>query len=154
MSRQLIRQRPPADDDLQAATEEDKPKLARAAATTARQASTAEQASRTTSIQGDLRGVVQAADRSAYFVGRYSPEKSAVPGAGRMSLDMVVERRMAEFNIPDSLRHCVMELIHILRDHGLGAALAALHNEPAIDARHQGSVGRLLVAVAETGARP
>jgi hypothetical protein len=59
----------------------------------------------------------------------------------------IIERRMAEIGVPDALRHCVWELIHILREHGLGAALQAMHNDPAIDRPHQDQVRRLLVAI-------
>jgi hypothetical protein len=41
-----------------------------------------------------------------------------------------------------------------LQDHGIGAALTALRNDRAIDARHQGSIGHLLAALAKPEAGP
>jgi hypothetical protein len=125
--------------------EEEKRKPPHAAGPSAKPAPTAESERRKTGLEPE---------RNAYFGGRYSQAMFGGPGAVRMSLDMIVDHRMAEFGVPNSLRHCVMDLIQILREHGIGAALTALHNDPAIDARHQASVGRLLAAVADSGVRP
>jgi len=145
MSRPLVRKIPPADDDLEPTTEEEKRKLAEAAPGTTKQSPTLPQASPPARSPAAPQGSdPHAADRAAYFSGRYSPAGSE---AGQMSPEMIADRRIAEFDLPASLRHCVADLIHILRDHDLGAALAALHNDPAIDKKYEGLISRLLVAV-------
>lgn len=148
MSRQPVRLRPPADDDLQATTEEEKRKRTEAAPGTTKQSPMLVHASPAARNQPAIQGAgPHAADRAAYFGGQYSPAVPAGADAGRMSPDMIAERRLAEFGLPDSLRHCVADLLHIMRDHGLGAALAALHNDPAIDKKYDGPIRSLLTAV-------
>jgi hypothetical protein len=137
MSRQLVRQRPPADDDLQPAVDEEVRKLAQAAVGTTKQALAAPQAARPAHGEAAVHGGPHAADRNAYFSGRYSP----------LGPEMIVARRMAELGVPDFLRHCVLDLIRVLRERGLGAALAALHDDPAIDRRFEGQVRSLLAAI-------
>jgi hypothetical protein len=75
-------------------------------------------------------------------------------GSASMSPEMIAERRLVELGLPDSLRHCVADLIHILRDHGLGEALAALQSDPAIDQKDHGPIGRLLATVDRDDRRP
>jgi hypothetical protein len=138
MSRQLVHQRPPAEDDLQPATEEEVRKLAQAAVGTTKQA-VAPQAvgpARAAASPGGL----PAADRSAYFSEQYSPVGPAGP-------EMIVDRRLAEFGVPDLLRRCVLNLIRVMREHGLAAALAALHEDSALDRRFENPVRSLLAAI-------
>jgi hypothetical protein len=148
MSRPLFRQRPPADDDLQPVAEEELHKQRQAAAGTTKQPPTSLVANRPghgeAAPQG---GGLHTADRGAYFSGQYAPAASPSADAGLPSPELIVDRRLAEFNLPASLRHCVLDLIHMLRDHGLSAALAALHNDAAIDRRHEDQVRRLLTAI-------
>jgi hypothetical protein len=148
MSRQPVRQRPPADDDLQATGEEEKRRLAEAAARTTKPTSPVPQASPAARGQPTPQaGAPHADDRAAYFSGRYSSMGATGSGSASMSPEMIAERRLAELGLPDSLRHCVADLIHILRDQGLGEALAALHNDPAIDRKYEGPIRRLLADV-------
>lgn len=148
MSRQPVRQRPPADDDLEPTTEEEKRRLAEAASRTTKPSQAMPQAG--PAARGPstpLASAPHADGRAAYFSGRYSPMGPAGSGPARMSPEMIAELRLAELGLPDSLRHCVADLIRILRDHGLGEALAALHNDPAIDREYEGPLRRLLADV-------
>jgi hypothetical protein len=130
MSRQMVRQRPPADDDLQPAVDEEVRRLAQAAAGTTQQAPA-----------GPRAAAPAAADRSAYFSGKYSPTGP----------DMTVARRMADLGVPDFLHHCVSDLVHVLRERGLTAALEAMYHDPTIDRRIEGPVRRLLAAIDREG---
>jgi hypothetical protein len=125
MSRQLVRQRPPAEDDLQPAVEEEMHKLALAAVGTTRQTPAAPQAG------------PQMTERSAYFSGQYAP----------VAAEMTIARRLAMLGVPHFLRHCVLDLIHVLRERGLGAALAAMHDDPTLDRRFADPVRNLLAAI-------
>ncbi len=148
MSRQPVRQRPPADDDLQATTsEEEKRRLAEAAARTTKPPATVARATTPASGQPMPQASAAHADRAAYFSGRYSSTGPTGPSPARMSPEMIAEHRLAELGLPDSLRHCVADLIHILRDHGLGEAIAALHHDPAIDKKYEDPIRRLLATV-------
>jgi hypothetical protein len=147
MSRQMVRQRPPAEDDLQPVVDEEVRKLAQAAVGTTKLAPSAPQAARPAHGEAAVQGGSHAADRNAYFSGQYSPVASAGPAAGRKGLEMIIDRRMGELGMPDTLRHCVLDLIQVLRERGLGAALAALQDDPAIDRRYEGQVRSLLAAI-------
>jgi hypothetical protein len=141
MSRQPIRQLPPA-DDLQPTTDEEARKLAEAEVGK-KQAPVASQAAKSAHTEAAVPGGPHAPDRSAYFSGQYSP----VGPAGPARPEMTVDRRLAEFGVPDSLRHCVLDLVRVLREHGLAAALAALHADPALDRRFENPVRSLLTAI-------
>jgi hypothetical protein len=147
MNRQLVRQRPPADDDLQTETDEDLQKRHHAGAGTMKEPQVSPQARKLAREDMTSGAGPHAVDRSAYFTGRYSPDGRGSSVMARKVPDEIVDRRMLEFNVPGSLRHCVWELIHALREHGLNAALAALHNDPAIDRRYEGPVRSLLAAI-------
>src|SRR5438874_473446 len=115
MSRQMVRQRPPADDDLQATPEQELRKPAQAAAGTTKLSAPLSEVG--TSAHAEAAPQSHAADRAAYFTGHYAGAKIAT-GA-----DTTIEQQIAALGLPDALRHCVWELIHILRDQGIGAAL-------------------------------
>jgi hypothetical protein len=145
MSRQPIRQRPPADDDLQAKTEEEVRKqqpvskdMAQAAPGLT-QTHAAEHA-----LPRPAAGAAPGSDRNAYFTGRYS----ALGSAGTMDHDKLMASRLAEFGVPDGLRGCILNLIRILGEHGLGSALAALQGDAAIGKEYKSQVGNLLAALA------
>jgi hypothetical protein len=147
MSRQPIRLRPPADDDLDAMTEEEMRKQTQVAAGTKKESSAIPLASRATRQETMPQGAApETTTRNAYFTGRYAP---SAPGAasGKMEPEKHVHRLLMEFELPESLRHCVLELVNVLREDGLGAALAALHNDPAIDRRFDSRVRQLLAVV-------
>ena len=155
MSRQPVRQRPPADDDLTAAPEEEKRRVAEAAARTTKPSVPLSQAGPAVRSQPmPQAGAPRANDRSAYFSGQYSAMSPAGSGSTRVSPEMIADRRLAESGLPDSLRHCVADLIHILRDHGLGEALAALHTDPAIDKKYEAPIRHLLADVDRDERRP
>jgi len=136
------------DDDLHPTTEEETRKPTQAAARTAMQAPSAAPAGKTANVEAVLAGSgPQAAERSAYFGGRYAPVGKAVEGAGQKNMDAKFHSRFAEFDVPETLRHRVWVLIHILRDHGRGAAAAALRDDPAIDRNHAARIGKLLAAI-------
>jgi hypothetical protein len=151
MSRQPIRQRPPADDDLQSSVEEELRKPVQAAGGTTTQAMSPARAEAVSPL-----GPGATADRKAYFGGRYAGTAPVGPDGDRKGLDAIKARRLAEFGVPDSLHDCIVELIHILRDRGLVAALRALHDDPAIDRRYQVPIRSMLMAIDqdERPARP
>jgi hypothetical protein len=145
MSRQPIRVRPPADDDLQAMTEEELRKKAQGAAGTKKESPAVPQAGRTMRLEAmPQTAAPEAATRSTYFMGRYA---AGDPAHGRMEPEMHVDRWLMEFHLPNSMRHCILELVHILYEDGLGAALAALHHDPALDRRFESQVRQLLAAI-------
>jgi hypothetical protein len=148
MSRQPIRLRPPADDDLAPLTEEEMRKRTQVAAETKNESSALAHTGRATREEAMPHGAgPETAARNAYFTGRYA--QADVPGgtAERMEPEKYLDRWLLGFDLPDSLRHCVLELVHVLREDGLSAALAALHNDPALDRRFEMRIRQLLAVV-------
>jgi hypothetical protein len=125
VSRQPIRQRPPAEDDLQPTVAEEVRKLAQAAVGTAKQTPAAPHAGQ------------PAAERGSYFSGQYSP----------VGPEVALARRLAALGVPDFLRPCVVKLVHVLRERGTEAALTAMHENPAVAERFAGPLRSLLAAI-------
>lgn len=145
MSRQLVRQRTPADDDLQSGAEEDLRKAHNASMDLTKPVPHAPQPGLTDHAGPTYSGSgAQTTDRSAYFSGRYSHDAQ---DAGHKSRQIMTDQQMAEFGVPGFLRNCVLDLVRVLRERGLAAALAMLHTDPAIDRRHEGQIRGFLAAI-------
>jgi hypothetical protein len=145
MSRQMMRLRPP-DEDLQPTAEEEMQRRPQTAGGLTKQTPATLQATHPTgSAQADH---AQGADRSSYFVGRYAQATSVTSHAEHKKAEAIVDGLLSEFSLPDTLRQCILHLINVMREHGIGAAQAALHNDETIDRKHVQPILRLLAAVA------
>ena len=145
MSRQPVRQLPPADDDLTAMAEEEQKKRVEAVPGSTMEPPNTSQARPIARSPVALHGSeTHTAERDHYFGGRYSPFAADL---GPMSPETVADQKISKFGLPTTLRHCIAGLIQILRDYGLGVALAAAAKDPSIDKKYQDAVGRLLAMV-------
>jgi hypothetical protein len=149
MSRQMMRLRPPAEEDLQPTAEEEMQRRPQIAGGITKQTPTALQATHPTgSVPASQADHAQGADRSSYFVGRYAQATPVTSHVEHKKAETIVDGLLSEFSLPDSLRQCILHLINVMREHGIGAAQAALHNDDAIDRKHVQPILRLLAAVA------
>jgi len=146
MSRQLIRQRTPADDDLEPATEEELRQRSHDAVMSTKQAPALPKEGQIATTTASLdRGDLQAGGRHEYFTGRYAP--AAELKAARMRAETHVEAMSEEFGLPVSIRGCLLDLIHILRHKGMAEAMEALVKDAAIDQRYHHPILRLLATI-------
>jgi hypothetical protein len=145
VSRQSVRQRAPVDDDLTATAEEQKRKLAESSPASTMQAPDATQTRPIARSPAAPHGTeAHGGERENYFAGRYSPFNADL---GSMSPETIADQQIARFGLPASLRHCIAALLQILREHGLAAALVAMHKDAAIDKNYLDTIGLLLAAV-------
>jgi len=141
MSRSFGRRQAP-DDDLLPATEDElrKRKEAAAGAGPAHPTVAAKPADH----------APHAADRADYFAGHYAPvtgaPQPAVPDATH-----TIDRQLAEFQLPPSLGPCVADLLALLHEHGLEAALQKLRHDGRINPKQADAVRLLLVSAQHGG---
>jgi len=149
MSRQMMRLRPPADEDLQPTAEEEMQRTPQSAEGLTKQTPMALQATHPTgSVPASQVDHAQGADRSSYFVGRYAQATPVASHLEHKKAETIVDGLLSEFSLPDTLRQCILRLINVLREHGIGAGQTALHNDETIDRKHVQLILRLLAAVA------
>lgn len=150
MSRQMTRQqRPPAEEDLEPTAEEEMQRRLQTAVGITKQTPAALQATHPAgSAPASQADHVQGADRSSYFVGRYASATPIAPPVEHKKAEAIVDGLLSEFSLPDTLRGCILHLIHVMREHGIGAAQMALHEDETVDRKHVQTILRLLAAVA------
>lgn len=148
MSHQMMRQRSPAEEDLQPTADEEKQRLGQTAAGLTKQTPITPQAIHSTdSLPASQAEHLSSAGRSSYFVGPYAPAAAVTPQVEHKKVEVIEDDLLSEFSLPDSLRQSVLHLIKIMREHGIGPAQAALHSDKSIDQTHVPSILRLLAAV-------
>jgi hypothetical protein len=143
MSRPLIRQRPPADDDVKAVTEDELRERLHAEAATGTQSPVTLKNTQDSPAAAIAHGKPAGA-RQEYFAGRYA--HPADSKSGLLSAEAIVDQRAHQFGLPGSLRTCLLELIHMLRHNGIAEALAVLYKDANIDRKYHEPIRSLLAA--------
>jgi hypothetical protein len=144
MSRPLIRQRPPADDDVKTATEDELRERLHAEAKTETHGAVTAKNTEDSGAAPIAHGIHSGA-REQYFAGRYA--NPADSKTGLLSAEAIVNQRATQFGLPASLRACLLELIHVLRHKGIAEAFAALYRDANIDRKYHEPVRSLLAAI-------
>jgi hypothetical protein len=141
MSRSFGRRQSP-DDDLLPATQEELRKH--------KEAATGAGPSHPTLAGKPADHAPHPADRADYFAGHYAP----VPGAAQHAppdATHTLDQRLAEFQLPPSLSPCVADLLALLHEHGLEAALRKLRHDGRVNPKQADAVKLLLVSAQHSG---
>jgi hypothetical protein len=91
--------------------------------------------------------VHQATDRTEYFTGRYAGSELVSALSGKKDPKKHNEPWLADYDLPDSLSHCIMELVRVLRERGLGAAMEALRDDRTIGRVYESRIRLFLTAI-------